>query len=71
MRIDGIEYCPNENEKIALDHINTCFEEVGVVIADVAVDRAHRIGRSYKNKDGKQCKSIIVKFNNYMDQLNS
>ena len=38
LRIDGIEYCPNENEKTALDHINTWFEEAGVVIPDVAVD---------------------------------
>ena len=65
LRIDGVEFKQKENNDNVLDKVTWFFQEAGVQIPDVAIDRAHRVGQIYKAKDGRSCKSIIVKFNNF------
>ena len=41
------------------------MKDSGVKCTDMVIDRAHRVGPVYENRDKKKMKSIIVKFNNF------
>ena len=63
LRIDGIPLKNNEISEDILDSVKNLFELTKVNIPDVIVDRAHRIGRIYKDHaSNKNCKGIMVRF---------
>ena len=63
LRIDGIPLKNNETSEEILDSVKNVFELTKVNIPDVIVDRAHRIGRIYKDHaSNKNCKGIMVRF---------
>ena len=63
LRIDGIPLKNNETSEDILDSVKNLFELTKVNIPDVIVDRAHRIGRIYKDHaSNKNCKGIMVRF---------
>ena len=45
--------------------VKDCFAETDVGIPDTALDRAHRIGRVYKDESDQNIHGIIAKFNNF------
>ena len=46
-----------------LGKLKSLIMESGCEIPDVVIDRAHRLGRGYKDKTRNvRCKSIIVRF---------
>ena len=66
LRIDGIpteKKVPSEN---VLDKVPEMWTEAGVDIPNEVVDRAHRIGPSYTDKNSNvECKSVIVRFTTF------
>ena len=63
LRIGGI---PLKNNEDVLDFVKNLFELAEVNIPDMVVDRAHRIGRIYKDRtSNKNCKGIIVRFTTF------
>ena len=56
--IDGIPLKNNEASKDVLDSVKNLFEFAKVNIPDVVINRAHRIGRIYKERaSNKNCKT--------------
>ena len=63
IRVEGIPTTVNETSKEVLKKVQSLINEAECDIPDVAIDRAHRIGNSYKDrKTNAFCKSIIVRF---------
>ena len=57
LRIDGIPLKNNETSKDVLDSVKNLFELAEVNVPDVVIDRAHRIGRIFKERaSNKNCK---------------
>ena len=66
LRIDGIPSKNNETSEDVLDSVKNIFELAEVNIPDMVVNRAHRIGRIYKDRtSNKNCKGIIVRFTTF------
>ena len=64
--IIGVPYVENESLDDVLDKVKSLITESGCEIPDVVIDRAHRIGRGYKDKTRNvPCKSIIVRFSTF------
>ena len=63
LRIHGVEWL-NEGEGEDINKtLSECFEKVNVSLDSKMIDRVHRIGKSYIDKQSGKCvKSIIVKF---------
>ena len=63
LRIHGIESTKHEKIDDVWKKVKDCYESVQVPFAQEDIDRAHRIGTEYKEKNlGKKVKSMIVKF---------
>ena len=63
IRIDGVPVAENETSNDVLQNVKSIIEESSSEIPDVAIDRAHRIGKTYTDKtSGVKWKSIIVWF---------
>ena len=46
--------------------MNEKIEEAGVEIPDVSIDRAHKIGKAYTNRDSKEeVNTVIFLFTNF------
>ena len=78
LRIDGIdlESDENENSSSCMENVQKVFEEMGVQVPAVSIDRAHRIGKRFPATDEKGRKTIgqdhqqmIVKFNNWGSRM--
>ena len=66
LRIDGIPLRNNEISVDVLDSVKNLFELGEVNVPYIVVDRAHRIGRIYKDRtSNKNCKGIIVRFTTF------
>ena len=74
LRIDGIDLKSDENENSSscMEKVQKVFEEMGVQVAAVSIDRVHRIGKRFPATDekgrgifGQDHQQIIVKFNNW------
>ena len=66
LRIDGISTEENETSEDVLQKIKSLCNKAEVDIPDMAFDRAHRIGKTYKEKGtDRKCKSIIVRFTTF------
>ena len=67
LRIHGIGYSKDqEGRENVMDIVRKCYEEVDIPFDERNIDRAHRIGKTYREKDGdKTFKSIIVKFRSW------
>ena len=62
LRVHGIE-CSDDERNYVLQRVKECYEEMNLPFQNENVDRVHRIGRTYSDKNtGKKVKSIIVKF---------
>ena len=56
----------NETFDEVLDKVTSLMEEAECDIPEVVIDRAHRIGKGYVEKNSKKlCKSIIVRFSTF------
>ena len=67
LRINGVEFKKDGNDDV-LGEIKRCYEEVGLQFDKKIIDRAHRIGRDYVNKNGKTSKQIIIKYKFWEDR---
>ena len=66
----------NENSSSCMVKVKKVFEEMGVQVPTVSIDRAHRIGKRFPATDEKGRKIIdqdhqqmIVKFNNWGSRM--
>ena len=63
LKTEGVPSVENESLGDVLDKVKSLITESGCEIPDVVIDRAHRIGKGYKDKTRNiPCKSIIVRF---------
>ena len=66
LRIDGVEVSDNfESPENVVSLVHGYMKEVGINNSDMVIDRAHRIGPVYKDKNNVKYRSIIVKFTNF------
>ena len=66
LRIEGIPAKENETSNNVLDIVKEKMAEAEVDIPDNVLDRAHRIGRPYQEKDGTAMfQSIMVRFTTF------
>ena len=66
LRIHGIEVADEENVD---DVVQDCMNKVGVDLNSNAIDRTHRVGNAYVDREtNKNVRSIIVKFNSWRDR---
>ena len=61
LRINGIEVSDDESGDDCLDKVKKVFEDIKVEVPDVAIDRAHRIGKVKRDNNGKPQRQIIVR----------
>ena len=56
----------NETSNDVLKNVKSIIEESRSEIPDVAIDRAHRIGKAHTDKTSRvKCKSIIIQFTTF------
>ena len=66
LRIDGVEIKENEDGDGIMNVLEYCYSSVNLQFDANDIDRAHRIGLPYTDKNsGKKVKSIIVKFRSW------
>ena len=66
VRIDGVPAVDNETWYKVLHKEKLLIKETSCDIPDVVIERAHRIGKGYNDKNPNvHCKSIIVSFINF------
>ena len=66
IRINGVMMAENETSNNVFQNAKSIIEESSSEISDVAIDRAHRLGKAYTDKtSGVRCKSIIVWFTTF------
>ena len=66
VRIDGVPSNENETSNDVFENVKGLIEESKSEIPEVAIDRAHRIGKEYTDStSGKKSKSIIVRFTTF------
>ena len=66
LRIHGVEVKENEDEDGIMNVLEDCYSSVNLQFDANDIDRAHRIGLPYTDKNsGKKVKSIIVKFRSW------
>ena len=70
LRINGIETEKEQKEdnKSVIDKVKVCYDKLGVDFDHHAIDRAHRIGKKFVDKDGVETQQIIVKFRSWIDR---
>ena len=62
LRIDNVPVLERESSEEVLKSVKSLIEKSGEVIPDSTLDRAHRIGPAYINKEKGKCENIIVRF---------
>ena len=66
LRIEGVPSVENGSSDDVLRKVKSLITESGCEIPDVVIDRAHRIGRGYKDiSRNVPCKSIVVRFSTF------
>ena len=65
LRIDGVPYDKKEDSDAVLLKVKDLVKEAEVNIPDSCLDRAHRIGKPYFDKDRTKHQSIIVRFSTF------
>ena len=60
LRTHGIPTVDNETSEEVLDMVKSLIKETSSDIPDVVIDRAHWIGKSYKDKKSNACCKIII-----------
>ena len=66
LRIDGVAFKEGERPSEVLTKVKELLVKSESVIPDDCLDRAHRIGKPYKDRtSGIRNQSIIVKFTNF------
>ena len=66
MRIHEVEVKENEDEDGIMNVLEDCYSSVNMQFDANDIDRAHRIGLHFTNKNsGKKVKSITVKFRSW------
>ena len=66
VRVDGIPLEEKETSEDVLTKVKSLITEAKCEIPDAVIDRAHRIGKVYKDKNSKElCKSVIVRFTTF------
>ena len=66
VRTDGVPSIENEISNDVFENVKGLIEESKSEIPEVAIDRAHRIGKECtESTSGKKCKSIIVRFTTF------
>ena len=66
LRTESVPSVENESSYDVLDKVKSLITESGCEISNVVIDRAHRIGKGYKNKTRNvPCKSISVRFSTF------
>ena len=66
IRIDGVPVADNETSNDVLKNVKSIIEESSSEIPDVAIDRAHQIGKAYTDKTSEvKYKNIIVRFTTF------
>lgn len=61
LRISGIDMEPKEIGENCLEKVKEVFKELNADVPDLAIDRAHRIGKT-KTENGKSSRQMIVRF---------
>ena len=63
LRIDGVPSTDKETSDEVLEKVKSLALESGCDIPDAVIDRAHRVGKEYRDKKSNlSCKSIIARF---------
>ena len=65
LRINGIEMSDDESGEDCLDKVKKVFEDIKAEVPDVAIDRAHRIGKIKRDNNGKPQRQMIVRFTSW------
>ena len=66
LRIDGIKSSKDETSDQVLQIVKDKIKEANVEIPDLVLDRAHRVGKNYKDRNSQEsCQSIIVRFSTF------
>ena len=66
LRIEDVPSVENESPDDVLDKVKSLITESGCEIPDMVIDKAHQIGKGYKDKTRNiPCKSIIVRFSTF------
>ena len=75
LRVDGVKSISGETSADVLTNLRKKWENnvnvqakwksEGVSLPDSVIDRAHRIGKKYKNDAGDTCQGIIIRFSTF------
>ena len=66
LRMEGVPMKKEETADEVLDFVSEKIKEIGVNVPDVILDRAHRVGKPYKDREsGIMLQSILVKFTTF------
>ena len=66
IRIDSVPVAENETSNDVLQNVKSIIEESSSEIPHAAINRAHKIGKTYTDKKSRvKCKSIIVRFTTF------
>ena len=70
LRIEDVPSVENKSPDDVLDKMKSLITESGCEIPDVVIDRAHQVGKGYKDKTRDiPCKSIIVRFSTFQHRI--
>ena len=62
LRLNGLEVQYNESAADVLNLVKKEIKRMNLSIQDFEVDRTHRNGRSYTDKDGNKKQTVLVKY---------
>ena len=63
LRVNGMEYVPHERSEDVLKKCRESWEKCGIEIPDACIDRAHRIGRPFKDRvTNQEHQGAIIRF---------
>ena len=66
LRLNGMPPEKDETAEDVLEKVKKALDDAEVLIPDNIIDRAHRIGSVYKDRDtGEDAQSVIVKFSTF------
>ena len=54
LRLNGVEIVDNEDQSVIFNKIEKCYNDVGINFDPSSIDRAHRIGKPFRDKNGKK-----------------
>ena len=62
LRIEGIKPEKDKNADSCLNKVKNVLDSLGIDIPENVIDRAHRVGKAYKNQNNVFCHRMIVHF---------